>query len=270
MQKKFEDLPPEQYTNALLVRKSQLEELIKTKKKALVTASKARLRISTNKGTFQYYKITTAGDKLGTYIPKDSLQEAKNLAQADYLQKLLPLLQTELDHINRLLSIQPSTAKLLATFHPGRRKLLTPATLSDKEYGAAWLSVEYNHKPFDPAAPVLQTSTGLRVRSKSEMLIAETLNRLGIPFRYEFPVSLKNYTAHPDFFCLNLKTRQEFFWEHFGMMDDTEYAQKAVTKLSDYQNCGIFPGKNLIISTETRETPLSVKQIEQLAKEYLL
>ncbi len=270
LQKKFEELPPEQYSNALLVRKTQLEEIIKAKMKALTTAPKDHLRISTNKGYYQYYKVTTPGEKLGTYIPKSALQEAITLAQTDYTQKLLPQLQAELDHINQLLETLPAATTLPSTLHPGRQKLLTPLTLADKDYAAAWLSVEYNHKSFDQAAPVLQTSTGQRVRSKSEVMIAETLTRLGIPFRYEFPVRLKTYTAHPDFFCLNLKTRQEFLWEHFGMMDDPDYAQNAVTKLHDYQKCGYFPGKNLIISAETRETPLSTRQIEQLAKEYLL
>lgn len=270
MQKKIEELPPEQYLNALLVRKNQLEQLIQAKTKAMVTAPKARLRISTNKGTYQYYKITAPGEKLGTYIPKKSLSEAVELAQADYIQKLLPILQAELEHINNLVENQSDAAQLFTTLHPGRQKLVTPVTFTDKEYSAVWLSVEYTHKPFESAAPVLQTSTGQRVRSKSEVMIAETLTRLGVPFRYEFPVRLKTYTAHPDFFCLNLKTRQEFLWEHFGMMDNPEYAQNAITKLHDYQKCGYFPGKNLIISAETRETPLSTRQIEQLAKEYLL
>ncbi|MBQ0051878.1 MAG: hypothetical protein KBT11_07430 [Treponema sp.] len=270
MQKKIEELPPEQYTNALLIRKSQLEQLIKEKTKAPTTTPNARLRISTNKGTFQYYKVTAPGEKLGTYIPKKSLSEAIELAQADYNRKLLPLLRLELEHINNLLENQSNATHLQTTFHPGRKKLVTPVTLTNEDYAAAWISVEYKHKPFDPAASVLQTSTGQRVRSKSEVMIAETLTRLGIPFRYEFPVRLKTYTAHPDFFCLNLKTRKEFLWEHFGMMDDPEYAQNAITKLHDYQKCGYFSGKNLIISAETRETPLSTRQIEQLAGEYLL
>lgn len=270
LQKKIEELPPEQYTNALLVRKIQLEQVIQTKTKFLVTAPKARLRISTNKGSYQYYKVTNSGDKLGTYIPKSSVSEAEELANTDYTQKLLIFLRQELTHINNLLKNQTNEPKLLSTLHPGRQKLIKSATLSNQEYSSEWLSVEYNHKSFDSDAPILQTSAGHRVRSKSEVMIADTLTRLGIPYRYEFPIHLKNYTAHPDFYCLKLSTRQEFIWEHFGMMDDTDYAKNTVTKLHDYQKCGYFLGKNLIISTETRESPLSSKQIEQIAKEYLL
>ena len=142
-------------------------------------------------------------------------------------------------------------------------------TLSNKDFSSKWLSVEYHHKPFDPSAPVLQTTTGHRVRSKSELIIADTLTRLEIPYRYEFPIRLKNYTAHPDFYCLNLRTRREFAWEHFGMMDDPTYAQNAVSKIHDYQKSSYFPGKNLITTFETKNTPLSTKQIEHIAREYL-
>ena len=40
-------------------------------------------------------------------------------------------------------------------------------------------------------APLLETSRGERVRSKSEVIIADTLDRLKIPYRYEFPHQLK-------------------------------------------------------------------------------
>lgn len=270
MQKKIEELPPEQYSNALLVRKTNLEQLIKTKMKSLESAPKVRLRISTNKGVHQYYKVTTPGEKLGTYIPKNSLSEATELAQADYTHKLLLLLQKELIHINNLLKNKCDEQKLLSSLHPGRQKLLTPSTLKNHDYATTWLSVKYNHKPFDPQSPILQTSTGQRVRSKSEVMIADILTRLGIPYHYEFPIRLKNYTVHPDFYCLNLHTRQEFVWEHFGMMDDPEYAQNAVSKIQDYQKNGYFPGKNLITTFETKSTPICTKQIDQIAREYLL
>ena len=39
---------------------------------------------------------------------------------------------------------------------------------------------------------------------------------------------------HPDFYCLNLRTRQEFAWEHFGMMDDPDYASTTAEKLRLY------------------------------------
>ena len=270
VQSKIEELPPEQYKNLLLVRKNQLEQLIIQKQKEISMAPKGRLRVSKNKGTYQYYKITENADTLGTYISKNNIHEAEQLAKADYNKKILPQLQKELAKINDLLSSAQNHHQVYENLHIGRKKLFHPVTLSNKDFASNWLAVEYNHKPFDPTAPILQTSTGQRVRSKSEVMIADTLTRLGIPYRYEFPVRLKNYTVHPDFYCLNLRTRQEFVWEHFGMMDDPTYAQNAVSKIQDYQKQGYFPGKNLITTFETKTAPISTKQIEQIATEFFL
>ena len=105
MQTKIEELPPEQYTEQLLVRKNQLEQLISQKQKEISMAPKGRLRVSTNKGTYQYYKITENADTLGTYISKNKIHEAAQLAHADYNKKILPLLQKELAKIKNILSI---------------------------------------------------------------------------------------------------------------------------------------------------------------------
>lgn len=270
MQSKIEELPPKQYLNALLVRKNQLEQLISQKQKEISLAPKGRLRVSTNKGSSQYYKITENADTLGTYITKNNISEAEQLAKADYNKKILPHLRNELFKINDLISNTQDPQQLYDTLHTGRKQLFSPVTLSNEDFASHWLAVEYKHKNFDQTTTALFTSKGERVRSKSEVIIADTLTRIGIPYRYEFPIRLKNYAVHPDFYCLNLRTRQEIVWEHFGIMDDPVYAQNAVSKIQDYQKNGYFSGKNLITTFETKSTPISTKQIEQIAREYLL
>ena len=65
--------------------------------------------------------------------------------------------------------------------------------------------------------------------SKSEIILADLLNRNGIPYRYEYPVHLKGWgKVYPDFTLLDVRKRREIYWEHFGMMDDSEYAEKAI------------------------------------------
>lgn len=270
MSANLEELPPEHYKNVLLVRKNQLEYLIKVKKKEIADAPEGRLRVSTNKGHFQYYKVSDAIKNPGTYLGKNNLNEAALLARADYNRKILPYLQQEVDIINNLLKHSSNLHLCYDSFHLGRRKLFQPVTLPDEEYKKLWQSKEYKHKTFEQTDIVLLASNGQRVRSKSEMIIADTLSRFEIPYRYEYPVKLKNYTVHPDFLCLNIRTRQEYIWEHFGLMDNPEYQQNAFSKIADYQNCGYFPGKNLILTFETIKNPLSAKQVSQLTKEYLL
>lgn len=111
--------------------------------------------------------------------------------------------------------------------------------------------------------------------SKSEIIIADALNRYNVPYRYEFPLQLKTsggrFTIiYPDFTCLNLRTRQEFLWEHFGLIEKPDYVHNAASKLELFSNNKIVHGKNLIITMETEKVPLDTRQIEQIIKEYLL
>ena len=62
---------------------------------------------------------------------------------------------------------------------------------------------------------------------------------------------------------------KKFAWEHFGMMDDPDYAARATEKLELYAENGFFPGKNLIITMETSAKPLSSKLLKSLIKTYL-
>ena len=114
------------------------------------------------------------------------------------------------------------------------------------------------------------TECGIRVRSKSELLIANMLEQKGIPYRYEFPLYLKKTgNVRPDFLCLNIRTRKEFIWEHFGMMDNIAYANKNISKVQNYEQNGFFPGKNFIMTFETSQCPISSKVIRMTINEYL-
>ena len=107
------------------------------------------------------------------------------------------------------------------------------------------------------------------------MLIANALAQNNIPYRYEYPLTLKKpqqkgtTTFYPDFLCLNLRTRQEFIWEHFGLMDSPEYAQNAASKLNLYAQNQFLPVRNLIITMETATEPLTPSIIEEMIKNFL-
>ena len=104
-----------------------------------------------------------------------------------------------------------------------------------------------------------------------EKIIADKLYMLGIPYKYECPITLKGFgKIYPDFTILCVKKRQEYIWEHFGMMDNQEYVTKALNKIDMYEKNGYFPGHNLIISHETSLTPINTKIIDELIKVYIL
>ena len=54
----------------------------------------------------------------------------------------------------------------------------------------------------------------------------------------------------------------------FGMMDDSEYAEKAIQKMAFYEQNNIYIGDKLIVTFETQNHPLNSKQIVELVQHY--
>lgn len=269
MNKNLELLPPCNLENQLLVRKQHLESLLATKLKSIATAPEGRIRISKSNGVIQYYLITKENPK-PVYIPRKNEKIARVLAQKEYDKSLVRNLSLQLKEISRLLKVLSKNSLVTETaFSEMRQKLIEPVTLKNEEYARRWQQVKYEGKTFAEGAPAMFTSRGERVRSKSEVIIADTLARFKIPYRYEWPLELAGLKVYPDFYCINLQSRKEIAWEHFGMMDDPEYLEKMVLKLESYEKAGFYLGKNLIITMETANHPISIKSIENKIKQYL-
>ncbi len=75
--------------------------------------------------------------------------------------------------------------------------------------------------------------------------------------------------VYPDFMTLNIQARKEIWWEHLGMMDDPNYVENAIRKIVSYEQNGIFPGENLILTYETKKNPLNQKVIKMMIQRYL-
>ena len=69
---------------------------------------------------------------------------------------------------------------------------------------------------------------------------------------------------------MNVSKRKTIYWEHFGLISDGEYAEKALRKMDMYEKNGICIGEDLLFSMEAEDSPLDIKQIEAKIKRYLL
>ena len=92
--------------------------------------------------------------------------------------------------------------------------------------------------------------SGVRVRSKSEQAIANLLDQYKIPYHYEAELVVGGESWRPDFTIVRPSDGKTVIWEHFGMMDDKEYRDKAKKKLNHYIDHGLYPLVNLICSFE--------------------
>ena len=66
------------------------------------------------------------------------------------------------------------------------------------------------------------------------------------------------------------KTGGEIYWEHEGMMDNPDYAKSAIKKIELYENNGIFPGENLILTFESSASVVNMNVVKELTDRYLL
>lgn len=110
-----------------------------------------------------------------------------------------------------------------------------------------WGVQPYKESMYHKERKTKRTSNGKYVRSKSELLIFETLLNDGIPFHYDEERQENGMWIVPDF-TFRDGNMKPFYWEHMGMMDDLKYARRNFRKLSDYYDVGIIPGDNLIIT----------------------
>ena len=146
---------------------------------------------------------------------------------------------------------------------------IDPIDMTDEDYIRLWESMPYEAKEISDYVTVYETKRGERVRSKSELNIANALAAKGIPYKYECPLIFKNGTKiHPDFTVLNVKERRQIYWEHRGMMDDKDYATRSVLRIKTYMKNGIFIGRDLIITEETSANPLGTNEIDGIINEF--
>lgn len=246
------------------------------KEKTLSCAPVGRLRMSRNANKMQCFHVTEKTSLHGKYIPVGKSKLAKGLAQKEYDKKVLKEIWLQLKAAQKFANVySPERIDAVYTsLSPERRSLVTPVRLPDADYVALWQGEKYLGKPFTEENPGLQTCHGELVRSKSELIIADSLYRLGVPYKYECPVDISTkkgkIRVFPDFTCLNVRLRKEIIWEHFGKMDDAEYSSKVTLKMNSFLLNNFMMGDNLIFSMESDCCAFDAKKAELLIKKFLL
>ena len=259
--------------NALMKRYQYLEKLESETEKHLSTFPEGSLWLGRSNGRTQYYYKRNESDKKGRYLSVHETNLIRQLAQKDYDKRLLCALRQEMMAIRKFQKnyLEVPAERVYEKLSRQRQLLVKPGIETEEMFAENWNSVEYKGKSFSSNDPDFTTELGERVRSKSELIIANMLAKMKIPYRYEYPVTLRDYgTIYPDFTVLNRRLRKEMYWEHLGMMDDPGYAEKAVRKLTIYNLNGYFQGDRLIVTAETKLSPVNIKQLQLVVEEYLL
>lgn len=131
--------------------------------------------------------------------------------------------------------------------------------MASAEYRRWWARQPYEKSTYEPDDKVQVTSTGLRVRTKSEVIVAEMLDAAGISYRYEQMLHICGFSFAPDFTIMTAD--RIWYWEHAGKVSDERYLKRHKWKIEMYGKAGIVPWKNLIITYDQENGGLDSRVI---------
>ena len=106
-------------------------------------------------------------------------------------------------------------------------------------------------------------------RSKSEVIIADILEALGISYEYEKP--LRSKSDENDFRLPDFTVSYEgdsFYWEHLGMLSVPSYREAWERKLRWYEANGFKD--RLITSEDKPDGGIDASEIERIARTLIL
>ena len=244
-----------------------------TLNKLLQRQPEGRLQVSTMRGHPRYYQYLRGQRR---YLGKAEAGLVKKLAEKEYCEGMLEKAQKETRLLEYFLEgFEPTGfVNYYEELNEGRKRMVDPIILPDNLFAEQWLTrmrtlTEVQSNDYEKPEE-FTTLNGEKVRSKSEKILADLLKHYGIIYVYEAPLTLKDGVVYPDFTILNLRTREVWYWEHLGKMDDADYAAKNARKVRRYEAAGIFPGEHLIITMETSQHPLRTDEIKMFIERYLL
>lgn len=212
-----------------------------------------------DKNCVYYYSAYLGKEK---YIAKKDVETIRPLIQKSYVMDVIKESELEMEllssFINAYSKISPEA--VFSNLPDERKKYATPVYIGNINVNE-WVSSAYDHKPVINGYTTLK---GDKVRSKSELIIADRLWIMGIPYKYECPIMVNGVIIHPDFTILRLSDNRILYYEHCGMMDNPEYADKMVARVIDYNKEGIYLGDRLFMTFETANHPIDVSAIDNL------
>ena len=196
-------------------------------------------------------------------VQADQVNGSKAQVQADHIAEISTKNQTNHKESSHLSQPIIKIRQIYSNYPEEAKNYIHPIDMSDEDYANYWRAMPYKGKEVSEYVTCYETNNKEKVRSKSELNIANALAAHGIPYKYECPLLFKNgVTIYPDFTILNIKKRKEMYWEHRGMMDEKDYARNSVSRIKTYLKNGYYLGNDLIITEETSATPLGTDEID--------
>ena len=259
----------------------EIETLLKEDERAL-TAAKKRLERSAEgtihlrrRGeTVSYYHEIPGGEnepRREAYIPRSNRRLLNSLCTKKYCKMLIPALEKEIRQLRSFLAVFDPQSKyhVLDEMSPDLAAYITPVLITNEQFVREWTSAAFDRNPYPLGHDSYLTKNGEYVRSRLELIVANMLYDLGIPYRYECALYLEDGTVvYPDFTILHPRTLEVYWLELLGMMDDPDYTAANLQKITRYAQSEMFP--RLIMVFDHKEAPFRTEAMEEILRNCFL
>lgn len=183
------------------------------------------------------------------------------LAHKDQIMKNVSHLSADLSKVDDRIP-----KELIATFSSAYQEV--PLSYFYHPSVETWLAKPYQKHPYPLEEQGYMTKNDVRVRSKSELLIATQLENYQIPYRYEAALTLGKKMEYPDFMIKNPFTGKIVIWEHFGALHLSGYEKKMNEKMDLYLTHGYVPFDTVIYTFEFQVQ--NAHRLQSLIEEIIL
>ena len=260
--------------NHLKARLNEIEGLLQIADKRLKSyknIEEGALRVTESHGCPQYHFRKEGSDK-DQYIPAYEKEKIVLLAQREYDEKAYKLLKDQQKRLDKFIRGFDDDAieHVYERMCFGRKKLVNPIIPTNEMFVEKWMEKYKGGGNTFGEATEFKTLRGEYVRSKSEKILADYFYSNHIPYQYEPRFEFDDFrNKYPDFVLLNVRKRKTIYWEHLGRVGELDYATRNFGKLMDYEKNGLILGDNLIITLETLERPLDIRNVEEKVRLFL-
>lgn len=242
---------------------SRQTQMLEAAQNELATAPDSFLYVRETGRSYTCYQVIRTDGKVTHHNIKGNRKLIRRLLKKTENRRLQRICRNNVKIMNQLMKkyIPVSPQLILPEKH---RKVLMQ--LSCTQTGS------YKQAAFNPLSHKHETTCGILVRSKSEVIIANALWHFGIPFNYEelFPFpDEEGRSLFPDF-TIHCPDGTTIIWEHWGMLDKINYCQRNAGKLYTYNYHNYVIGRNLIITQDDINGNCTTELIYHIIREYIL
>lgn len=263
---------PSHLSGEIQARINELEQVISYASNQInkLPAGKIHVAPGHNSHNFRYYVMNASGDRKEEYLDKTKAELKMQLSQKRYFEEIVRQGRLELKALQKA-SDKMNGDSLITSYSRmglGIREKITPIIVDDASFIERWNNIKYESLGFNENDNTeYYSERGERMRSKSEMLIANMLYKYHIPYKYECPIKrINGEYLYPDFTILDIKQRRTIYWEHLGRMGDLSYVSKNLWKLDEYKRVGIILGIDLYLTYESDLSSLGTKEIKRIVE----